>query len=256
MSCGVAVLGASGAALTSREEQRSPAGERALSRYSRVVSRAREARLAATQSRALAVGLREAARKNAQESILTIWRTRQLRYDRLGPIVAMWAGDQSRPQPSELGGPGVTIDLRMKDSLHNLVSRLFSITVDISSAMTLNGDPEMRRRLQQILDKTDEVIKELRVAESRASSGGELERLTREQGRRIRPAEDRLATEVQPRELATSLLADAIHTIDRLARFARDNSQAAAMDLEEASHAAHRALVVLTPPHPECPRRE
>lgn len=252
MSSDVAVVSApEPSAPSCLEGPRSWHGGKASDLHARIAAEARRARQVASRNRRDAARLRAAVRMTGEESIRLRWRARKLRYDRLGPILAMWTDDQPH-QPAPPGGPitgaaAASIDLRTRDSLHPIIGRLFSITVEISSALTLNGDPELGKRLQRILDKTDEVIRDLRAAASSVPSGSEVAKVNRQQVRRGCHPENGSVNDVQPRELASTLLAEAIHTIDRLARFARENSEAAAMELEEASHAAHRALVVLAP---------
>jgi hypothetical protein len=216
-----------------------------------VGARWREARSAARLGRGHAAHLREAARKNAQDSIRLRWRARQVCYDSHGPVVAMWNGDKA-PQPAAEPAPqlasvpsGRVTDFRVRDSFHTMINRLFAITVEISGALTLNGNPEVGRRLREILDDTDEVIREVRVAASAVAAEEEIQTLSQDRPSRTCPSEAGMISDVQSRQLACSLLVEVLQTIDRLARFARANSEAAAIELDEASHAAHRALVVL-----------
>jgi hypothetical protein len=128
------------------------------------------------------------------------------------------------------------------------VRHLFGISVELAGVLELSRDPEVVRRIRQIISDADELIHEFRLASSEAQP-------VHSQLAAAAPPGDREAPAVTPdqpsdRRLASRLLQEASFAIDRSLTFTRRQSGRAAgdleVDLEEASWAVHRAIIALT----------
>jgi hypothetical protein len=106
---------------------------------------ANRARRSACRHRERATLLRETFRRDHRLAILTVWNTRRLRYDRLGPVLAIWSGPSLR---SELIG--------------DLIGRLFSVGLTLGACRSLAIAPP-GDQLIDTTDRLDLLIRDLRA---------------------------------------------------------------------------------------------
>jgi hypothetical protein len=125
------------------------------------------------------------------------------------------------------------------------IRNLFGLTLEMSSVLEINRDPEVARRIRQLINHTDHLIHEFRLAESEAtaSQGGLVAEPVQSS------TQPRMGERSRQGIPAVSLLREASLAIDRSLAFAHHSQTSNAMlevDLEEASMAVHRALIALT----------
>ncbi len=112
---------------------------------------------------------REAVRRRRQDTIQLIWQSRRLRYDRGGPITAMWNDDGARAgqpavdrlsEPPFVGSPGSL-------GIDELVNRLFEISL-LLAALHNSLDGSKHGRVVEAIDKLDRLIDDVRRAAFRS----------------------------------------------------------------------------------------
>ncbi len=144
-------------------------------------------------------------------TIRAIWRSRQLRYDKHGRVLAMWTGDERSPD-----------DRLASRNLDDAVNALFRVSLMLSGiAASLHG-PERQRMLTAIIEM-DELIRDIRQIA-----------LDRHHEYKIGKPES---------ALWLARVREATSGIDQLVASAA--APVATFDLREASQAAHRAIIAL-----------
>lgn len=116
--------------------------------------RARGAGLTARKQLEDARRRRDEARQRAGARIWPMWKARSARYDRYGPVKAMWSDDRSSdPQAGE--GDGLAV-------LERVVQELFDVSLLITACRSATADP-VTERLDQAVARLDTLIRDVRL---------------------------------------------------------------------------------------------
>jgi hypothetical protein len=178
--------------------------------------------------------------------------------------MAMWSSERNELRDGwadHLGGAGDrqsrddtgsrrTLTAR-KDTSASLpdsaVRHLFRISVELAGVVEVSSDPEVVRRIRQIMSDADDLIQEVRLVSPGAGTSWNYSDPAQEESDAAMPEVASLSSD---QSLAMRLLQEASHAIDRSLTFTRRQSEKAAVnlevDLEEASWAVHRAMIALT----------
>jgi hypothetical protein len=168
-------------------------------------------RVSASLQRSMCREIRKQTSGRRLESIMAVWRSRQLRYDRFGPVMAVYREGEA-PFEESAGD-------RALDAVINSVFRLSLILSGISSSVS---GPD-RRRIRAAIEELDQLIRDIRQS-----------------------AFERARPSLLDKPQSVTWLAglrDATSGIDLLLE--GGTAPLAVIGLREASQAAHRAIVAL-----------
>ncbi len=138
-------------------------------RLASATGQAGDLRRTAVDQRKRSARRREAVRRRRQDTIQLIWQSRRLRYDRCGPITAVWNDDGARAgQPAVerlsehpfVGSPGSL-------GIDELVNRLFEISL-LLAALHNSLDGSKHGRVVEAIDRLDTLIDDVRRAAFRS----------------------------------------------------------------------------------------
>lgn len=120
-----------------------------LDRMSDTIARARTLRALASRQQRQARSYRRTVAERRGDTVRAIWRSRQLRYDRHGQIVAIWNGDGPAGEDAVV--------------LNDVINRLFGVSLSLSASLETMTGPS-RAPVETGIKAMDELIRDIRSA--------------------------------------------------------------------------------------------